>query len=162
MTMIIALNAVPPEKNGLVAAAIGITLTVGGIAGPLISGTLLMGLLVKCLTADSLSRWYLQQHHLAMDLLHKSASWMHRVSMLPDCVAHERYQEKAFHQSCFQEHRLHGLSTSFDSLHTAGVCHARGWYLCTRLGQRCRWRMSDSSPCLLHSFRRLAVVLDGT
>ncbi|KAK5162997.1 uncharacterized protein LTR77_011052 [Saxophila tyrrhenica] len=38
MTMIIALNAVPPEKNGLVAAAIGVTLTIGGVAGPLISG----------------------------------------------------------------------------------------------------------------------------
>ena len=40
MTMIIALNAVPPEKNGLVAASIGITLTIGGIAGPLISGAI--------------------------------------------------------------------------------------------------------------------------
>jgi MFS family permease len=38
MTMIIALNAVPPEKTGLVAAGIGITLTIGGVAGPLISG----------------------------------------------------------------------------------------------------------------------------
>ncbi len=38
MTMIIALNAVPPQKTGLVAASIGITLTIGGIAGPLISG----------------------------------------------------------------------------------------------------------------------------
>lgn len=38
MTMIIALNAVPKEKNGLVAAAIGVTLTIGGIAGPLVSG----------------------------------------------------------------------------------------------------------------------------
>ena len=89
MTMIIALNAVPPEKNGLVAASIGITLTIGGIAGPLISGTLPMGVIATCVFADSLSRCYLQQHHLAMDLLHQSASWMHRVSVLPDCVANK-------------------------------------------------------------------------
>ena len=38
MTMVICLNAVPPEKNGLISAAIGIVLTVGGIAGPLMSG----------------------------------------------------------------------------------------------------------------------------
>lgn len=38
MTMIIALNAVPPEKNGLIAAMIGVTLTIGGIVGPLLSG----------------------------------------------------------------------------------------------------------------------------
>lgn len=38
MTMVICLNAVPPEKNGLISAAIGVVLTVGGIAGPLMSG----------------------------------------------------------------------------------------------------------------------------
>ena len=40
MTMVIAFNAVPPEKGGAVAGSIGIIMTVGGIAGPLISGEL--------------------------------------------------------------------------------------------------------------------------
>ena len=38
MTMIITFNAVPVEKNGLVAAMIGVILTIGGIVGPLLSG----------------------------------------------------------------------------------------------------------------------------
>ena len=38
MTMVIAFNAVPPEKGGLVAAMVGVILTVGGVAGPLLSG----------------------------------------------------------------------------------------------------------------------------
>lgn len=134
MTMIIALNSVPPEKNGLVAAAIGITLTVGGIAGPLISGMFDISLLVTCLMADSLERRYLQQHYLAMDLLHQPPSGMHRVSMLPYCVAVKRCQKEAVHQGRFQEHRLHGFSPSTDSFHTARFRHDRGWYLCTRLG----------------------------
>jgi hypothetical protein len=40
MTMVIAFNAVPPDKGGLVAASIGVILTVGGVAGPLLSGKL--------------------------------------------------------------------------------------------------------------------------
>lgn len=40
MTMIITFNAVPVEKNGLVAALIGVILTIGGIVGPLLSGAI--------------------------------------------------------------------------------------------------------------------------
>jgi hypothetical protein len=60
MTVIIALNAVPPEKNGLVAAAIGVTLTIGGIAGPLISGTVDLHLGLFSADTNNKCRCYLQ------------------------------------------------------------------------------------------------------
>ena len=40
MCMVIAFNAVPPQKGGMVAGLIGIILTIGGIAGPLLSGAI--------------------------------------------------------------------------------------------------------------------------
>lgn len=40
MTMVITFNAVPPEKNGMVAGLIGVILTIGGIVGPLLSGAI--------------------------------------------------------------------------------------------------------------------------
>lgn len=40
MCMVIAFNAVPPAKGGVVAGLIGIMLTIGGIAGPLLSGAI--------------------------------------------------------------------------------------------------------------------------
>lgn len=43
MTMVIAFNAVPPQKIGLVAGMLGITLTIGGVAGPLLSGAICNG-----------------------------------------------------------------------------------------------------------------------
>lgn len=40
MCMVIAFNAVPPRKIGMVAGLLGIILTLGGIAGPLLSGAI--------------------------------------------------------------------------------------------------------------------------
>lgn len=85
MTMIIALNAVPPEKTGLVAACIGVTLTIGGIAGPLISGTALLKLHTVPPDTDMMCRCDLQHHNMAVDLLHQFTSRMSR-----SCVLHHR------------------------------------------------------------------------
>ena len=59
MTMVIAFNAVPPEKGGMVAGSIGIILTIGGILGPVLSGKSCCNHILEARNADQLCRCYL-------------------------------------------------------------------------------------------------------